>query len=763
MTMSLASFRRRWISIPLFNYVKKSLPPISDTERQALEAGDVWWDAELLSGKPDWSKLTSLQAPGFTEAEQAFLDGPVAQLCDMIDDWKLSFEQRRLPDEIWEFIKQQGFLGMIIPEQYGGLGFSATAHSEVVMQLSTRSTSLAVTVMVPNSLGPGELLMHFGTEEQKDYYLPRLASGQEIPCFGLTSPEAGSDAGAMIDTGVVCQGDFQGESVLGIRLNWHKRYITLGPVATLLGLAFKLSDPDGLLGEQQDLGITVALIPTDLPGIDIGRRHYPSMQAFQNGPNWGRDVFVPLDAIIGGPEQAGEGWKMLMSALAAGRSISLPSLSVGGAKLAVYSTGAYARIREQFGIPICKFEGIQAPLAEIAATSYVFDAARLMTTGALDRGIKPAVISAILKSNATDALRDSINHAMDIHGGKGVCDGPSNYLDSIYRAVPVAITVEGANILTRSLIIFGQGAIRCHPYLLTEMTAAQNPDQQQGLQQFEAVVFKHVGFAVSTALRSLFGSLTAGLFSGSPAGLSSDTKRFYQQLNRYSAALTFVTELSLLGLGGELKRREMLSARLGDVLSELYLLSCVLQRYRWDGEPQQDLPILRWSFAKGLQTIEQRLQEVIGNFPIRPVAWLMRLIAMPLGRWQQVPSDQLTRQVADLIVDDTASRRRLVKGMEATNPESGLGQVIAAFEGTVANAGLLEKYHASGEPSIQQALDKAILSQAEADSLNQLHAAVSEAIKVDDFAADELAPKAQRAKTAKRKVAAKKPPENTSK
>jgi acyl-CoA dehydrogenase len=469
--MNSRTFRRDFITKPIFSWARGVLPAMSDTEREALEAGDVWWDADLFTGNPDWSKLLATAPATLTAEEQAFLKGPVDKLCAMLDEWKINWEWRDLPPEAWDFIKREKFFGMIIPKEYGGLGFSPYAHSEVVRKISSRSLTAAVTVMVPNSLGPGELLMRFGTKDQQQHWLPRLADGHEIPCFGLTSPEAGSDAASMVDSGIICKGHFEGREVLGLRLNWHKRYITLGPVATLLGLAFKAYDPDHLVGSTEELGITVALIPTHLPGVEIGHRHLPAMQVFQNGPNRGRDVFIPMDYIIGGQERLGQGWKMLMTALAAGRGISLPSLSAAGAAYAARTTGAYARIREQFNVPIGKFEGIEEPLARIAGTAYLLDAARRLTCAALNQGHHPAVISGIMKLQATERMRIAIDDAMDIHGGKAVIDGPQNYLGNLYRSVPVGITVEGANILTRNLIVFGQGAIRAHPYLLEEMNA----------------------------------------------------------------------------------------------------------------------------------------------------------------------------------------------------------------------------------------------------------------------------------------------------
>lgn len=733
----MATFRQRWISAPLLRKLKQVMPPISDTERQALEAGGVWWDAQLLSGKPHWDSLLRFGKPSLTAEEQAFIEGPVETLCGMIDDWSICFEQRDIPEEIWAYLKQQQFFGMIIPREYGGLGFSAYAHSEVVTRIATCSTTVAVTVMVPNSLGPGELLLEFGTQAQKDHYLPRLAAGTDIPCFGLTSPEAGSDAAAMTDSGVVCYGDYNGEHVLGIRLNWHKRYITLGPVATLLGLAFKLYDPEHLLGEQEERGITVALVPTDTAGVEIGERHYPCMQAFQNGPNWGRDVFVPMDAVIGGAERVGQGWKMLMAALSAGRSISLPSMSTGGAKLAALSTGAYARIREQFHLPIGRFEGVSQRLAQIASTAYVLDAARTTTTHALDQGKIPAVISAILKTHATYRLRETINDAMDVHGGKTVCDGPKNYLGNVYRSVPVAITVEGANILTQNLIIFGQGAIRCHPFLLKEMEVAENPDQEQALRDFDSVIFKHLKFSLASAGRAFWHSWTCGLFAAAPQ-VRGFQRRYFRQLSRYSAVLTFAAEVALLSLGGALKRKEYISSRLGDMLSELYLLSCTLKRFEDENCPAADRPLVEWSLETGLRKIEVSLEAVIQNFPNRPLAWLMKLLVLPMGVGRKGPKDTLTQACANLLMAPSDTRTRLTRGVFVGGASTGLRQVESAFEQVCATQVLRDKLKTHKLSSVDEAVRQQIISEQEAQQLRDAEQAVAEAIAVDHFTAEQL-------------------------
>src|ERR1700761_7704080 len=650
-------FRADYITRPIFAWAKTALPALSDTEREAIEAGDTWWDADLFTGSPDWNKLLA-NAPGKLSAEeQAFLDGPVEEFCAMLNDWKISWTDRDLPPQAWAYLKAKRFFAMILPKEVGGLGFSAFAHSEGVRKISTRSVSAAVVAMVPNSLGPGELLLHFGTKAQQDYWLPRLARGEEIPCFGLTSPEAGSDAAAMIDSGGGCPGPFEGRETLGIRLNWHKRYITLGPIATVLGLAFKLHDPDHLIGSRNDIGITLALVPTHLPGVSIGRRHLPAMHVFQNGPNWGHDVFIPMDYVIGGVGQVGKGWKMLMSALAAGRGISLPSLSAAGAAFAADVTGAYARIREQFHVSISKFEAIQERLGRIAATAYLLDGARRMTCAALDDGHHPAVVTAIMKAQATDRMRLAVNDAMDVHGGKGIIEGPLNYLGSLYRGVPIGITVEGANIVTRSLMQFGQGAIRCHPYLLKEMQALEEPDKQKGLDAFDKVLWAHVGHSIANMFRACGRAWSGGLLAPAPdAGAAT---AFYRQLSRHAAAFALAVDLSLLTLGGALKRKEMISARFGDILSELYLSSAALKRWNDEGRLEEDLPLLEWCVEASLATIEARFDEIIANFPVRPVAWLLRLFIQPFGPRRRGPSDRVTDACAELITNPSAARYRL--------------------------------------------------------------------------------------------------------
>ena len=733
-----ASFRRDYLSKPIFRWAQHVLPSLSATEREAIEAGDVWWDADLFAGNPDWAKLLAVPPATLSKEEQAFLDGPVDELCRMLDDWQINWELRDLPPQVWDFLKAHKFFAMIIPKSYGGLGFSAYAHSEVIRKLSTRSICAAVTAMVPNSLGPGELLHQFGTKAQQDYWLPRLAKAEEIPCFGLTSPEAGSDAASMIDSGLVCRGSWQGREVLGIRLNWHKRYITLGPIATVLGLAFKLRDPDHLIGNRDDIGITVALVPTDLPGVEIGRSHLPAFHVFQNGPTRGRDVFIPIDNVIGGVDQVGKGWKMLMSALAAGRGISLPSLAAAGVAFAAHTSGAYARIREQFHVPIGRFEAIQERLGRMAATAYLLDAARRLTCAGIDNGHKPAVVTAIMKSQATDRLRVVVNDAMDIHGGKAVQEGPLNYLGSLYRALPIGITVEGANIVTRSLIQFGQGAIRSHPYLLKEMTALEEPDRAEGLAQFDQAFWGHVGHSFANAFRAWGRAWTGGLFA--PAPDAGDASGFYKQLGRYASAFALAVDMALLILGGALKRHEMLSARFGDILSELYLMSAVLKRWQDEGRQQADLPLLAWCMESGFATIEARLDENFANFPNRPVAWMLRFLLLPLGPRRRGPSDRLTDACAELLLAPSATRDRLTVDIFHGTGDDGLARLERAFELTIATQPLRERLHKAHVRDIDKARQQGLINDAETGELQAAAAAVAAAVAVDDFAAEQLSP-----------------------
>lgn len=746
--LCVPSIRQSLISGKALAVFKKVLPAMSQTEKEALEAGTVWWEAELFKGKPDWKKLHTIPAPKLSAEEQAFLDGPVNEVCAMVNDYQVTHELADLPPEIWTFLKEKKFFAMIIKKQYGGLEFSAYAQSLVLQKLTGVSSVLSSTVGVPNSLGPGELLQHYGTEEQKNYYLPRLAEGKEIPCFALTSPEAGSDAGSIPDFGVVCKSQWEGKEVLGMRLTWNKRYITLAPVATVLGLAFKLRDPEGLLGEKEDLGITCALIPTHLKGVEIGNRHFPLNVPFQNGPTRAKDLFVPLDFIIGGPKMAGQGWRMLVECLSVGRGITLPSNSTGGIKSAALATGAYARIRRQFKQPIGQMEGIEEPLARLAGNAYVMDAASNLTVAGIDLGEKPSVISAIVKYHCTHRGQRSIIDAMDIVGGKGICLGPANFLARGYQGAPIAITVEGANILTRSMIIFGQGAIRCHPYVLKEMEAAYSPNSD-AVEKFDMALAGHVGFVLSNLVRSLWLGLTDGY--GSQAPTRDATKRYYQQLNRYSANLALLADVSMAVLGGSLKRKERLSARLGDILSQLYLSSATLKRFENDGRPVEDLPLVHWGLQDSLRQTEIAIDEFLANFPNRFIGRALRLIIMPFGRVRKAPSDKLDSKLAKILQTPSATRSRIGRNQYLTpsdhNPAGKVEQALTvilqaeplfdkvckALNQRRPFTGLDEVAKLGLEAKVLTIQEAALLSEAEAHRLYT--------INVDDFAPQELAAK----------------------
>ncbi|MFQ5345931.1 MAG: acyl-CoA dehydrogenase [Mariprofundus sp.] len=741
---SLDDIRKKWVTTPVRNIIRKALPPMSDTEKAAIEAGTVWWDAQLFQGNPDWDVLLKTATPKLTEEEQAFIDGPTEELCAMLDDWQINHELRDLPEPAWNFIKQNGFFAMIIPRGFGGLGFSAYAHSCVIQKIASRSSAAAVTVMVPNSLGPAELLMAYGTDDQKQYYLPRLAAGEEVPCFALTAPSAGSDAGAIPDTGIVCKAEFEGNETLGLLLNWEKRYITLGPVATVLGLAFHVYDPEHLLGEDEDLGITCALIPVDTAGVEIGRRHDPLNIAFQNGPNSGTDVFIPMDWVIGGQDMIGHGWRMLVERLSIGRGISLPSLSAAAGKMACDTTGAYARFRKQFKTSIGRFEGVEEALARIGGLTYMMDAGVRLTTSALDAGEKPAVVTAIAKRYLTESMRQVIDDAMDVHGGRGICMGPSNYLGRTYQSVPVAITVEGANILTRSMIVFGQGALRCHPYLQEEMDAAAM-DGEDGIIRFDRALMSHLAYTISNAARAVLYGISGGLLASAP--VSGATARYYRQIARFSAATSAMADLALLVLGGALKRKESISGRFADSLAYLYLCSAVLKRFEDDGRPKADLPLVHWACQFCLYQVQQALDGVIRNFPVRPVAWKMRVWAFPLGRRLQLPADDVTHQVAAMLIEPSASRDRLTAGIYAPESEDDpTGRLHHAMQMSIRAEPLERKLRDLGrihrpdqayDVWLESLVSEQVLNREEADILKDTQAAVRAAIMVDDFPADE--------------------------
>jgi len=744
--LNLSKFRKTYISAPILTIFKRIMPEMSSTEQEALDAGTTWFEADLFRGKPDWNKLHNYPQPRLSAEEQAFLDGPTEELCSLCDDWTTTHVLADLEPKVWEYMKDKKFFAMIIKKEYGGLNFSAYAQSRVLQKLSSVSAVLASTVGVPNSLGPGELLQHYGTKEQKDHYLPRLVTGEEIPCFALTSPEAGSDAGAIPDFGIVCKGEFEGEEVLGMKLTWDKRYITLAPVATVLGLAFKLQDPDHLIGDVEELGITCALIPTDIEGVITGRRHFPLNVPFHNGPTQGNEVFVPLSFIIGGAEMAGQGWRMLVECLSVGRAITLPSNSAGGVKSIALATGAYSRIRRQFKIPIGKMEGVQEPLARIGGNAYLMDAVTTLSTGAIDLGEKPSVVSAISKYHLTEKMRQCVADAMDIHGGKGVCMGPSNYLARAYQGAPIAITVEGANILTRSMIIYGQGSIRCHPYVLAEIEATRNENATEALEDFDHALFGHIGFAISNITRSVWYSFTGARLQRTP--FSDETSRYYQLLNRFSANLAMLSDISMGTMGGDLKRKERISARLGDILSYLFLSSATLKRFNDEGRQAEDFPLVQWALEDSLYKIQEAIDDLICNFPNKVVGVFLRATIFPLGMWLKKPSDVTDQKVADILQTPSEARTRIGQGQflkrEASNP---LGQLEETLEDILACEPIFTKAcKALGkrlpfyrlDKVAEEALAAEVITQDEADLLCKAEIGRKAAIDVDDFASEQL-------------------------
>jgi len=737
----ITPIRRLLVSSIVMKILGPIMPTISETERTAIESGSVWAEGELFSGKPDFAKLMAEPYPTLTAEERAFVDGPVEELCSVVDDWEI-WERREIPQVAWDVIKREKFLGMIIPKEYGGLGFSGLAHSEVIMKLATRSIPVCITVMVPNSLGPAELLMHYGTLEQKQRLLPRLAAGEEIPAFALTEPAAGSDAGSISSSGTLFKGD---DGKLHIRLNWNKRYITLAAIATLLGVAFKLRDPDNLLGQGEDLGITCALVPTNLPGVAIGRRHDPLGAPFYNCPTQGKDVVVPIDAVVGGVEGCGKGWRMLTESLAAGRGISLPAQSVGGTKLGTRVISAYASIRKQFGLPIGKFEGIEEPIARIAGFNYLLEAMRRYTLGAIDSGIKPAVVTAMAKYNATEIGRKVINDAMDVSGGAGISRGPRNLLAHYYIATPVGITVEGANILTRTLIIFGQGALRAHPYALKEVEAIAARD----LKAFDLAFWGHIGHIVRNLSRSVVLSITRGALAGSPVGGA--TARYYRKLSWASATFAIMADIAMGALGGSLKLKEKLTGRFADVLSWMYIGTSVLRRYEAEGRLKEDLPFVHFSMNHALWEIQKAFDGIFRNLPVPGLTWFF---SGPLRMWADLnalageANDQHTHKIASLILTDSEQRRRHTEGIYIpNNTVEHLGLLEETFR-VVKRAEEVEKKvrNAVKAKTLAKAKGRALYDSALAGNVvtSDEHAVLlraeelrSAAIQVDDFSQEE--------------------------
>ena len=733
--------RRVLVSSIVMKILGPIMPTISETERTAIESGSVWAEAELFSGKPDFGKLMQESYPELTPEEQAFLSGPVDELCATVDDWEV-WESRELPSAAWEVIRREKFLGMIIPKEFGGLGFSALAHSEVIQKLASRSIPLCITVMVPNSLGPAELLMHYGTDEQKRRLLPRLAAGEEIPAFALTEPGAGSDAGSISSSGTLFRGD---DGKLYIRLNWNKRYITLAAIATLLGVAFKLRDPDHLLGKGEDLGITCALVPTDVAGVVIGRRHDPLGTPFYNCPTQGKDVVIPIDSVVGGADGCGKGWRMLTESLAAGRGISLPAQSVGGTKLGARVISAYASIRKQFGLPIGKFEGIEEPIARIAGFNYLLEAMRKYTLGAIDKGIKPAVVTAMAKYNATEIGRKVINDAMDVSGGSGISRGPRNLLAHFYIATPIGITVEGANILTRTLIIFGQGALRAHPYALKEVEAIAARD----LKAFDLAFWGHIGHIVRNLSRAVVLSLTRGALAGSP--VSGSTARYYRKLSWASATFAIMADIAMGALGGSLKLKEKLTGRFADVLSWMFIGTAVLRRFEAEGRRKEDLPFVHFAMNHSLSEIQKAFDGIFRNLPVPGLTWLF---AGPLRMWSSLnalageANDRHTHKIASLIMTDSEQRLRHTEGIYVPNNNvEQLGLLEEAFRVVKQAEGIDKKVRAAvkaktlpkakGRALYESALEKGIITADEHVVLVKSEELRAAAIQVDDFSQEE--------------------------
>lgn len=738
--------RRALISTPAMGLMKKALPAIGETEEIALRAGTTWWDKDLFSGCPDWRKLLDFKVPALSPQEQAFLDGPVNALCAMLDEEAIA-QQRELPEPVWDFLKTHKFLGMVIAEEYGGLGFSAAGHAAVITRIASVSIPAAITVMVPNSLGPGELLHLYGTEKQKQHYLPRLARGEEIPCFALTEPHAGSDAASGRSFGIVCRDQYDGKEVLGIRLTFNKRYITLAPIATVIGLAFKLKDPDKLLGEKEEIGITCALLPRDIAGLDVGRHHDPMGVPFNNGPVRGENVFIPMDFVIGGQDYAGQGWRMLMECLSIGRSISLPSLSVGGAQMTTLAMSAYTSIRVQFGLPIQKFEGIREPLARIFTASYWMSAARNITCGAIDSGEKPSVVSAIVKHYLTEELRKVTNDAMDIQGGGAISLGDRNILARIYMSIPIAITVEGANILTRSLIVFGQGAMRCHPYLLDELNALHDNDKAA----FDRAFSGHLGHVAKNTWRAFWHGLTAARFAGAPDDGSlkkSSLKKHYQRLGRLSAAFAFAADMGLITLGGSLKRKEYLSGRYADALAWLYIASMTLKRFHDEGR-EESRPLVDYILLQAEFNIQVALAGIIANFPSRFLALVMTLVIFPAGRRLQPPADAGKDAVVEAVLEAGNGLRECLTTDVYQRPahQPGMGMLEAAFQQANAAAGVLEKLQglrrdgqvdkATPLNMAKAALANGLLTEAECQQVVAAENAMDNVIQVNIFEPDD--------------------------
>ena len=748
LVLSVEAIRKPLLITPIYGAVKSILPRVSRTEQEALDAGTVGWDAELFSGRPDWSKLNAIRPLTLTAEEQAFIDGPTNEVCAMIDDWDTRNNRADLSPEVWQFLKDKGFLGMLIAKEHGGLGFRAQAQSMIVSKIASRSVAAGITVMVPNSLGPGELLEKYGTHEQKEKYLGRLAKGLEVPCFALTGVHSGSDAGGMRDIGIVGKGMHQGKEVLGVRLSFDKRYITLAPIATLVGLAFILKDPENLLGRGENIGITLALVPHDHPGVEIGRRHFPARQAFMNGPVRGKDVFVPMEFLIGGIDYAGQGWRMLMECLSTGRAISLPAIGTTSIKQALRVTSAYARVRRQFGIPVGIMEGVAEPLGEMVKRAYTYEASRRLTASMVDEGQRPAVISALLKYRTTEAMRDSVDESFDIHGGRAIQDGPGNYLFGGYMATPVAITVEGANILTRTLMTFAQGVLRAHPFLYKEIEAAQNKDRKAGIDQFDSAFGGHTKFMLRNIAASFLHGLSNGAFASTPN--QGPMAGWYRKLHRYSQAFALTADWTTVFLGGQLKRKQKISGRMADILGDLYLMSATLRRFEDEGRIAEDKPLVDAIMADRIAAIEQTFGEVFANFPNAIFAWAMRVLCFPLGRHAKPASDRVNYRFVRAVLRPGAFRDRLTTGTYVSmDPNDVTGVLEDAFLKVTEAEEIEAKFvKAALKGVIERRLDRdaiddavaaGVLNSNEAGIMRAADEATDRVVKVDDFAPDELA------------------------
>lgn len=741
--LNVEALRRQLLIEPVFRLLRRSLPAMSSTEQEALEAGTTWWEKDLFSGKPDWEKFEGIGLAQLSEEEQAFIDVEVEALCQLIDDWDVQ-QRQDLSPETWSYLREHGFFGLIIPKEFGGRAFSPYAQSRVMSKIASRSITAAVTAMVPNSLGPGELLVKYGTEEQKQRWLPGLADGSELPCFGLTGPEAGSDAGAIPDIGTVCRGEFDGEEVLGLKLTFSKRWITLAPVATVVGLAFQLRDPDGLLGDSEkvDYGITCALLPASHPGIEIGKRHNPGVP-FLNGPIKGDDVFIPADWIIGGAEMAGKGWRMLIECLAAGRGVSLPALATASGEMSYITVGAFARIRRQFNIEIGKFEGVQEATADIAAGAYTLEAMRQLVTRGLEGGA-PSVLTAMAKYHATERMRHLVNHGMDVVSGRAIQLGPRNFMASAYHALPVAITVEGANILTRSLMIFGQGALRCHPYLFDEMQSLQAEGEHAGVEQFEPLLLQHLGHVGSNVSRLLLYGISGARLGPTPAQASAFSKRWYQRLNQLSAALASCADVALGVLGGDLKRRELLSARLGDVHSELFI-ACSILKYR-DTQAQSDAADRHAEYAlrQSVAAAQRALADFCRNFPVRWLGRILHVLCLPPGSTVQPPSDDDIRALGDLVLEPNPVRGALADMVYVSHdPEDAVGRLETTYQLLLEVDGAWQVFtraRSKGEftaedlaGALQEATDKGVITAEEATALAEYDMRRYDCLLTDHF------------------------------